>query len=137
MKFKAIDTPVGIVAGRNAIYLDSIDYNYDARTVSFSGQFDAGLCRGYKGDKAWIDYTISYRSVIYFRQVELDHYSPDTLNEITSSIDENTGSELLAALKEIEKGNKISPDHKHYLLATYDDIFDVVARDIKIELKMD
>lgn len=137
MKFQAIKTLVGIVAGRNAIYLHNIEHRYEDQTIVFEGIFESQLCSDYAGNKEELKYKITFNRVLYFRMVELDHYPLNILNETVSSIDENIDSQLIQELKAKDSAFKVRPEHRHFIIATYDDIFDVVAFDVKIEVEND
>jgi hypothetical protein len=133
MKYKSVITKHGSPSGRNAIYLDKIDYDYENQSVSFIGQFDAKMSKGYEGNSEWIDYKIIFKRVIHFIMTEIDHYEPEKLLEMRSSIEEDVDSGLITSLKENDHSKKVRSEHKHFIFSSYDDIFDIVATEIDVE----
>ncbi len=131
MKNIPVETEVGIIAGRNAIYLDTLDWNYRRAEVKFTGQFTASLCSGYQGDAYWLDYQLVFQGVISFKMVELDFDESET----ASSFDRVNDSSWLRKCKEWDDADKLTPAHQHYILTSYDDVFEFLASHFKLSVR--
>lgn len=134
MKYQAIKTEaVGIISGRNAIYLDEFKQIFDSEyNCIFKGEFSSTLTEITSG-KDFIPYTFSFSNVIYYQCCELDLYVNE--NKMDSSFDFIDNSCLIQELTNRWTTSKIKKDHKHYVLQTYDYVFDIVAKDYKLEIE--
>jgi hypothetical protein len=113
-------TPVGILRERDCIYLDSVDFSDGVSTLILRGELNRSLCSAEADAEApFLSYTIRFDGVLAVRMVELDSW--DWTAE--SSFDEVIESPWLSQL-----GGKITRDHRHFVVQTYDDVFDVACR---------
>lgn len=134
MKYQAIKTEaVGVISGRDAIYLDEFKQIFDSKyNCIFKGEFNSILTEITSG-KDFIPYTFSFSDVIYFQCCELDLYINE--KKLDSSFDLVCNSSLIQELKNGSISSKISEDHKHYVLQTYDYVFDIIAKDYKLVIE--
>lgn len=134
MKYQAIKTEaVGVISGRDAIYLDEFKQIFDSKyNCIFKGEFNSILTEITSG-KDFIPYTFSFSDVIYYQCCELDLYINE--KKLDSSFDLVCNSSLIQELKNGSISSKISEDHKHYVLQTYDYVFDIIAKDYKIVIE--
>ena len=134
MKYQAIKTEaVGVISGRDAIYLDEFKQIFDSKyNCIFKGEFSSSLT-GINSDKHFIPYIFSFSDVIYYQCCELDLYINE--KKLDSSFDLVCNSSLIQELKNGSISSKISEDHKHYVLQTYDYIFDIIAKDYKLVIE--
>jgi hypothetical protein len=54
MKTRPIETEVGIISGCDAIYLDTVSYNYSGNIVTFLGQLNPNLCSAATPHDSWL-----------------------------------------------------------------------------------
>ncbi|OTQ74410.1 MULTISPECIES: hypothetical protein [unclassified Gilliamella] len=134
MKYQAIKTEaVGVISGRDAIYLDEFKQIFDSKyNCIFKGEFNSILTEITSG-KDFIPYTFSFSDVIYYQCCELDLYINE--KKLDSSFDLVCNSSLIQELKNGSISSKISEDHKHYVLQTYDYVFDIIAKDYKLVIE--
>jgi hypothetical protein len=74
-KFKAIETPLGFINGRDGIYLDDIRITDRTNTVTLDGAFNTALCS--KADQTTIDFDgcqITFSGVLALKIIELDSW---------------------------------------------------------------
>jgi hypothetical protein len=121
---KAIHTEVGVLNGRDAIFLDSVEYKFG--TLRLEGHFNANLASAYQGREEDIPYILVFTGVMYYAAWELDLYPND--RDIESSFDKVENSPLLKTLKN-DGSEKMTDQHQHFVLSTYDDVYEIVALD--------
>jgi len=128
MKNTAIETKeVGKISGRDAIFLDLLQQ--DLGKLSFIGEFNSSLISKNKFDCKFIPYKLIFEDVIYFECCELDF----SVCNYESSFDVVENSELLLRFKKHDT-NKITENHKHFVLQTYDYVYNILAVDYKLEI---
>ncbi len=120
----SIETPVGVVNGRDSIYLDSVIHTGDLSMLTFTGELNANLCSKYEGSGKWIVFELKFLHVPCFRGWEIDVY-PSEL-EIQSSFDLIEDSAFLQGVSALK--------HDHYVLSTYDYIYEILAKDFVLNL---
>lgn len=130
---QAIETEIGIIRGRDAIFLDSIDLNYSSKRISFRGAFNPHLCSKTVGSDEFIGFDLSFSGLLALRMIELDF---DVTNG-KSSFDEITNSDWLKQIKCRDHSAKLSAAHRHFVLATYDDVFEIIADHYEIRLSVE
>ena len=129
---KPIITEVGLIYGRDAIFLDKINI-INEKTFELLGEFSGSLCENLKDDID-VKYKIIFKNVHLFKMTEID------FNEIeyNSSFDEIVNSKQLIKMNEIDKDNsvkKIDRTYKHYVFSTYDTIFEIIGKEFILEIK--
>ena len=65
-----LETPIGFLRGRDAIYLDALQYDGNALILE-------GECNGHLASnmsEQWIGYTLKFTGVLAFQVVELDSW---------------------------------------------------------------
>lgn len=129
-KFIPIETEVGIISGRDAIYLNEIKFDYSKQNINFIGELNLGLCSKTIDKDEFIKYSLTFYGVLYFQMVELDFtYFPNG-----SSFDLVEDSNILNKFKEYDSARKVKPEHNHYFLHTYDDVFEIVSLNFELKL---
>lgn len=119
-------TPVGILRGRDCIFLDRVDFSDGVSTLILRGELNRALCSaGVDVEAPFLPCTIRFDGVLALRVVELDSW--DWTAE--SSFDEVIESPWLTQL-----GGKITRDHRHFVVQTYDNVFDVACRGCSVEV---
>ena len=125
-KFKVIKTPLGIVEGRDGIYLDEVIYKDRTNKVILRGSLNGCLCD--KGDKDKVefsDFELVFNGVLASKIIELDSWDWDS----TSSFDEVIESDWIKDL-----GGKVTSKNRHFLVQTYDDVIEVVCDSFELKL---
>lgn len=125
-KYVPVETPVGILLGRDAIYLDKINLTDNAGRLALEGKFNANLASKPVDD--FIDYTITFIGIMALEILELDSWFNKPQNGIKSSFDEVTNSKWVKKL-----GGKVEPGrHKHFQFVTYDLVFNIVCNNFDL-----
>ncbi len=109
-----IETPIGILTGRDAIYLDK--FEFDSFNLTLTGSFNGHLASN--TTERWIEYELTFFGVLALKLIELDSWD----FKCASSFDEVLNSEWQAKL-----GGKVSQRHKHYFFQAYDEVIEVIC----------
>ena len=110
---------VGLLQYRDSIFLDEVRYSNSCGTLRLTGDISTAT-----DDNEFIPYELVFKRVLYFQSIELDFYEE---NKLIASIMQVEDSALLNTLQ--QKGNtKLTPQHSHYIVATYDEVFEIVAQ---------
>lgn len=125
MEMKAIETELGIISGRNAIYLDHLNTGLYPLTLELSGAISRNLCSIQNRPERFIKYTLTFHTVVIYICCELDNFLQSRY--LKSSLNEVQDSELV-------NQRNLAATHRHYIVATYDHVLEVVAKsyDLKI-----
>ena len=124
---KPIETSLGILKGRDCIYLDNVYKN--ARSYIFEGEINCRLLNN--GKDGFIKYKLEFKNVVSIFTCELNTYDAINTNSIYSfEVIEN--SKYLKTIAANDKANIKSL--KHYRLRTYDDVFDIIAEDYILDI---
>jgi len=128
---KAIKTELGEINGRDAIFLDDIQFNYQKNEVKLVGEINGLLCSE-ANDDGFIGYELLFKKVYYFNMVELDvslQMFDDLYNE-SSSFGEILDTKILRDIK-----NARDLELKQYVIYTYDDVFVIACQEFELRLK--
>ncbi|MGB1040865.1 MAG: hypothetical protein ACPGVD_08335 [Flavobacteriales bacterium] len=125
-----IVSELGKIWGRDAIFLDSIEF-IETHTVKLKGEFNGALCEKIKENK-FIPYEISFKELLEFRMVELDFFRD---GKYTSSFEEIINSTRIKEFSENLEQTKLKANHKHFLFHTYDDIIQIIASSFELKLQ--
>lgn len=130
-KMKAIKTELGEIQGRDAIFLDDIQFNYQKNEVRLIGEINGLLCSESK-DEGFIGFELLFKKVYYFNMVELDvsmQMFNDEYNE-NSSFGEILNTKIIKDIK-----NARGLELKQYIVYTYDDVFVIACQEFELRLK--
>ena len=128
--FEPIQTVAGVIYGRDAIYLDDVHFDCEKKTIELRGELNSTLCSKYKDDEnSFIGYSLSFSGVLAFAMTELDF--KDYGN---SSFDRVINSKRLNEMRRKDHSAKVKPNLEHYLVFTYDDVFDVVCETYELKI---
>jgi hypothetical protein len=119
-----IDTDLGILKGRDCIYLDNVSFQDGVNTLLLKGEINGNLCSSPQ-EGEFIPYTAIFRGVLALKMIELDSWnfkSESSFDKIENSI----------WIREL--AGKVTPEHKHYLIQTYDEVFEVVCSEIEFNI---
>lgn len=131
MKAVVLDTPVGILCGRDCIYLDSAEQN-ELRQLMIQGELNSRLI-GINRDKPlknieFIPYLLTFERVIAMTSCELD-----THENAVKRDDEAEWASFMEIqdspwLNQLPIRNDIDRSiYRHFRVYTYDVVFDVFA----------
>ena len=125
-KATAVKTCLGVLKGRDCIYLDQVKRD-GLNNLTFTGDINGHLISQQRDEKDWFPYTLTFRRVLVYFACELDTY--ETLTETKhldgSSLDLIEDSSWLQSLpvrEDFDKGI-----YRHYQLFTYDDVYNIIA----------
>ena len=127
-----IETPLGLLNGRDCIFVDKVDYDVGSNSVVLYGEINGNLCSRDVARKSYIPYRLQFDQVYYFLCVELDCDLRRTRS--TLSLARVKDSTLIAALRSNDFDHKLSPLHSHYYVVTYDDVFEIVSAELHIAI---
>jgi hypothetical protein len=105
------------LSGRNAIYLDETEVSLFPNEIKFRGEINSSRCSNITSTEKFIKYELTFKSIVKYECCLLDYYNDEKL--LKSSFDEVLNSEMV-------KMNSLEV-HKHYIFATYDQIFEILA----------
>lgn len=125
MEIKAIETELGIIAGRNAIYLDHLNTGLYPLTLELSGAISRNLCSIQSRPERFIKYRLRFHNVVSYTCCELDNFLQSRY--LKSSLNEVQDSEL------VNQRNLVAT-HRHYIVATYDHVLEVVASSYEFKI---
>ena len=128
--FEPIETVAGIISGRDAIFLDNIQVSLYPNTIELRGKLNSLLCAKFKGEDSFIKYSLKFSRVLAFSMTELDF--KDHLG--VSSFDRVVNSQWLDEMHRKEHSSKLKPNIEHYLVFTYDDVFDIACENYELNI---
>ena len=91
-KYYPIETPIGTIIGRDAVNIDSFEYELHG-SIKLSGEFNGKL--GSKPVNGFLGYAIIFTGVFAFKGKELDSWDFDS----ASNFDEIVDSDWCKTLK--------------------------------------
>ena len=128
--FEPIETVAGVIYGRDAIFLDDVHFDYQKNIIELRGELNSPLCSIYKDNEdSFISYSLTFSGVLAFAMTELDFKDYGS-----SSFDRVVNSEWLDEMRRKDHSAKVKPNHEHYLVFTYDDVFDVVCENYELKI---
>ncbi|NMM52927.1 hypothetical protein [Paenibacillus aquistagni] len=123
--YHALQTKVGVISGRDAIYMDEYVYNCQSRELTVRGEFNYNQFSQLEEEgEAFIPFVWTFHNVLYVESTELDFYSQERLIEASFGLIQP--SARLEAMRE-EGNTKLTEEHRHFVIATYDEVIEVIA----------
>lgn len=119
---EVIETELGVINGRDAILLNSVNQSVNPCHIVLEGEVNSRLCSNlFEDKKVMIPYRISFDEVAFYKVWELDFYPSE--NDICSSFDT------------MRFDGESVPHFNHllYVFSTYDYIFEIAAKSYKLE----
>lgn len=120
---RPIATALGIPKGRDSIYLGTIEHTVCPREITFSGNIEGLLA------EASVPFLLRFHGLLELHALELDF----TDFGLPASFVEVVESERVAAMKARDHSAKVH-DHRHFILATYDEVFEVICQGYELAL---
>lgn len=123
-------TTVGVIRGRDALFLDEAHYLPTSLRLVLRGDLTCSLCSLPPATTNFTPYELSFLGVCAFQVVELE------LNgwQGESSFDEVHQSIWLTQLSLQDHQQTLNPKHRHYAVQTYDYVFNVIAKSYQLWL---
>lgn len=118
-----IATALGIPRGRDSIYLGAIRHSVCPRTITFSGNIESLIAT------ASVPFTLCFQGLLELHALELDF----TDFGLPASFVEVIDSERVAEMKARDHSAKVR-DHRHFILATYDEVFEIICLGYELTL---
>lgn len=125
-------TELGVISGRDAIDLNKQEMIQKPFGLIFSGEINGKLCSNNISGSDWISYQLSFDYPLFFSCCELDLYR---ISDLVSSFDILENSKLVADIHQNDVCEKFKDNFKHYVFATYDYVYEIVARDFTFTVK--
>jgi hypothetical protein len=121
--FSPVVTSVGILQGRDAIFLDSFQFELHG-VLTLKGSLNGRLLERPVNEE--LAYTLVFTGVLALKVTELDSWDYSS----ASSFDEVNPSRWRVELRT----RKMTPEHRHYLVQTYDDVIEVICTRYQLTL---
>jgi hypothetical protein len=132
---RPIETPVGFVVGRDALFLNGAQSDFTQRLLSLELNINGHLASHSPSPTRDYLFFVEFFGVLAYRVIELDstydleNQSLDEDKSEGSSFDEIVNSHWI-----LELGGKITKENKHYQVSTYDDVFDVICESFEMRV---
>lgn len=123
----------GELKGRDCIYLNQVIFDDNNRSLVIKGEINGNLITQENIDNEKdFPFTLTFERIIHYSTTELDTYCGLKGGDFSkSSFDEVLNSEFLANFPIRDDYEK--SDFRHFLVFTYDFVFDILARDFVLE----
>ena len=121
----AIETPVGVLRGRDAIFVD---------TIQFPNPFDAAITGSFNGHlgsrriEGMIDYSLTFGGVKGFELILAD-LAPDVGKSCFEEVRESAWLIDFAKIKDLG-----DPMPKHYRITSYDHVINVMCKSYELSI---
>ncbi|WP_086932717.1 hypothetical protein [Agarilytica rhodophyticola] len=125
-QIETISTPLGIINGRDAIYLDKVEELFSPHCLSFSGEFNSALCSDTNDEENFISYQIIFEEILIFDCQHLDYCKYEV--ELLSNFDKVNSSSWM-------KSFNVPAEYIHYRFATYDYLYQIISKRYKLILE--
>jgi hypothetical protein len=119
-KVTGLKTEVGVLEGRDAIYLHKIVFRGEKRITMF-GQLNL--------DNGNRNFEMTFSGIIYFSAIELDFDDRGAMESL-GTID---SSEKLKDFRTRDHSQKTNDNHRHYYIRTYDTVFEIVSDKFELQ----
>lgn len=125
-----VETEIGIARSRSAIFLDELVS--DGFSLTLRGGLVASDFSESRGVQQEIPYRLRFDNILHLAMTTIDLHDPEGRQ---SCIDEDVESQLIDWLRQHDRENIIGrAEYHHWVVSTYDDIFEIVAREMTLEL---
>jgi hypothetical protein len=120
-KLVGLITELGLIEGRDAIYLDRIIFNNETN-LTLTGDFNIYGIGG--------KFEMNFKGVIFLSTIELDFDKRRQMESL--GIIEN--SDKIKEFRSLDHSSKINDRHKHYYVQTYDTVFEIISDEYELVL---
>ncbi|WP_342572253.1 hypothetical protein MKY85_07675 [Paenibacillus sp. FSL R5-0749] len=128
MQHQLMNTELGVISGRDAIFLDKLNFTSTSE-AELIREINARLCSQVNHEN-YIPYKFIVKGIYYFNMVDLDISYSNILRDVNvhSSLIEVVDSNLLATIKEVR-----GLDLRHIIICTYDEIFEIACKELEMK----
>ncbi|MCY1020635.1 hypothetical protein [Pyxidicoccus sp. MSG2] len=126
-------TELGSLWGRDTLFLDEVDYNHRGQCLTLRGTLD-GMHTSVAHPSSDIPFEFRFRQFVLVQVTELDISGFMGRFKGRGIFFELKNSRWLAEARQLGHSDKATPKHRHYIVATYDDVFEVVCTSVEIKL---
>lgn len=126
MKTRFIDTTVGVIDARDALFLKKFIIDRYPREVELSLNLATELASNISTEEQYIDISFTFKNVVKFGLCALDYFNENLLDTCFCEVIDSDFLNQHKAL--VDKG------YKHYILECYDEVFEVVAQEYNLIL---
>lgn len=132
-KVTAIHTELGILRGRDCIYLDVVRQEDNSGDLIFTGEINGALVSAPLKEQEWFPYTLIFEKVLACFFCELDTYEAMAEGQ---TYDGGSFAEVQDSqwLKKLPIRGNWKDSYKHYRLFTYDVVYDILAPDYQLTI---
>jgi|GEM_PF-1387404 len=131
--YKAIQTPLGVLHGRDAISIDSLHYApQDGGALHIVGQINGVQASQNPQGLRQVVFDLYFDEVQVFNVMQVDTYGYG--GGSVSSFDQVFHSRWRWQLIQRQRGT-VTGQHTHYHLRTYDDVLDIIALSFTMTLR--
>lgn len=115
---------LGCIRGRDALFLRQVHFVNRTTTLILEGAINTRLCSKFDSTAEY-DYRLRFINVLAMQMIELDSWHCSS----QSSFDEVVDSDWKRQL-----GGKVTNEDRHFVVQTYDDVFEVVCEHFDFEV---
>jgi hypothetical protein len=132
--FRPVETSVGLVKGRDALYLNWVQQDVENNTIFLEMQISGQLASSPPDPTKDYLFFVRFYGVLAYQMIELDSaYNMEKHSEEwTDDSDGSCFDEVVNSRWIMELGGKVGSKHKHYTISAYDDVLDVVCERFEI-----
>ncbi|MCT4594985.1 MAG: hypothetical protein N4A57_12050 [Anaeromicrobium sp.] len=131
MRIVHIETQVGNLQGRDAIYLDSVDYQPVDKVLKLIGEINLNLSSEGNSDD-FAPYVLEFRGIHSYSQVHLDVWIRNNEDCFMGSSFYEVLDDEEAAKASIIKGEPF----KKFIVQTYDHVFEIISINFQMSMEM-
>ena len=133
---KVVKTAIGTLWGRDCIFLDNVTMSNGE--LILTGTINTDIVLEFVQPEGMpksgeLPYEFTFRGVLAVRIIELDTW--ESQNHDDDAFMESSFEEILDSSWLSNLGGKISSACRHFRIATYDDIVEVISGSFEIEFK--
>jgi hypothetical protein len=128
--FEPIDTVLGIIKGRDAIFLDDVIFDYGNNQIELRGEFNSNLCSNSKEVDAYIGYSLTFAGLLGITMIELDlnnDFGKSSFARVINSV-------WINEMRLRDHSAKVKPNLEHYFVASYDDVFNIACETFELKI---
>lgn len=125
MNSSAIETPIGILKGRDAIYVDDFHHKYNA--IEITGELNGSLCSRRSSNAEWYRYILKFNTVIVYKCENIDYYQWRKWNTVSSF-------DVISDSIWIEEYGLDIEKFQHYILETYDYVYLIICESYSLDI---
>lgn len=124
MRYTPVATQFGTVRGRDALTLEAVEVELYPHSLVLRGTANAGLF-SQAPQRGSVPFHLEFHGLLGLRMEDVDFVDHEPLSVGSFLI--VVESTWLAEIQRRDSGGKVSKDHQHYVVQTYDDVVQVIA----------